>query len=57
MDEIKGSDDEILVNTLEKCFSTFLMLQPFTTVPHVVVAYSHKIIFITVILLLLWIVM
>ena len=28
----------------EQLFSTFLMLQPFNTVPHVVVTHSHKII-------------
>jgi hypothetical protein len=31
--------------TLEQWFSAFPVLQPFTTVPHVVVTPSHKMIF------------
>jgi hypothetical protein len=31
---------------LEQQFSTFLMLQPFSTLPHVVVTPNHEIIFV-----------
>lgn len=30
---------------LDQCFSTFLMLRPFNTVPHVVLTLNHKISF------------
>ena len=33
-----------VLNTVEQWFSTFLMLRPFNTVPHVVVTSNHKII-------------
>lgn len=31
---------------LEQWFSTFLVLQPLNTVPHVVVTHNHKIVFV-----------
>lgn len=36
---------------LQKCFSTFLILRPFNTVPHVVVTPTRKIIFVATLLL------
>jgi hypothetical protein len=35
-------------DSLEHWFSTFLMLWPFNTVPHVVVAPNHKIILVAI---------
>ena len=41
-----GKFEKCVKESLEQWFSTFLMLWPFNTVPHVVVTPNHKIIFV-----------